>query len=1237
MVSGRQWPGGDPFLQRQNEPSLAVSTRNPQHLLAGANDYRTVDLPGILGSEESGDAWLGLFKSFDGGNTWTSTLLPGYPQDTSREGLLSPLKGYQAGSDPTVRASTNGLFYYSGIVFNRGEEGRNVLFVARFVDNNNKEAGDSIQYIDTNVVNKRKKKHFVDKPWLAVDIPRANSRSCSIRVPKGDGTFSVQSFPGGNVYISYTDAEGEDADSTRLMFARSTNCGANWDKADSLSDPHTVNQGSIIAVDPNSGTVYVAWRQIFLSNVSKSAPDAIMIAKSTNGGISFSKPVAVASIAPFDLGTFPNSSTGPGSTYRRFRTETFPTMAIDANSDPSRPGRVYLAWSESGRGPGGDERVVASVAQDGGSLWAPARVVDSATAQAGGHQIMASMTFSAGKLMLLFYDFRGDFRPVPAEFVADPVNPSPPVWHTVDVRVAQADPANTPVFVSAPVSKYLYLLGRSGKPWQVQASSVNYPMFAQGTLPFMGDYIDITAPAMIQDAGGRWKFNTEPLRSPVFQSVWTDNRDVIPPPKPQNWTKYSPPGALGGTQSKFDPTKTVDACVPGVAGMRNQNIYTARITQGLVVGSPGNAKPLGKIQRAFVVYVENATDTPRSYRLTIAAQPPGGRASFLQFELRTSLNVTIARRSSVARTVFVTSNDSRASTSVNVVEINAVGGAPIPGGLQGSVVLNPDILNPDILNPDILNPDILNPDILNLEVSAPNIADAVLRPDILNPDILNPDILNPDILNPDILNPDILNPDILNPDILNPDILNPDILNPDILNPDILNTDPDVLNADKSKLQINDIFWTIKNNGNTTSAYSFNLKFRSRPKGFKFQLLIYRVSSTPAVKGCAPVNQQHEQLVANIVNPDILNPDILNPDILNGDVRNVSLFIAPGDTAKVQLRVFDLDKFDANVIQIKPRTSSPARSTLANPAFDLDLGLFGDLEIGGEPITAALVSQAVDTAAAQAGITQPSAATTSLTVTTTVLPAGRVASPFSYQLLASGGTRPLTWNLAGSSTLPPNLALSPTGLIGGTPATAGTFVFTVQVVDSSAPQQVATRELTLSIAPPLGSPALVFVSEPAPCSDTLNPAPSCVRENVPISPPVSVRAFSAAGTPVVGVSVGVGFGLNRGGGTLSGTTTASTDSNGVAGFDSLTLSKLGAYTLVASAARYPLVSTATFNVVSPCDINNDGTVNVLDFQLITNQVLGLLPATSDINRDGSVTAADATLVVNAILGLGCNP
>src|SRR6185369_7863419 len=113
------WPKGDPFLERQNEPSLAVSSRNPAHLVGGANDYRTVDIPGMLGIDETGDVWVGLYKSSDNGGTWRSTLLPGYPLDTSPEGMASPVKGFQAAADPTVRAHTNGLFYYSYIVFNR--------------------------------------------------------------------------------------------------------------------------------------------------------------------------------------------------------------------------------------------------------------------------------------------------------------------------------------------------------------------------------------------------------------------------------------------------------------------------------------------------------------------------------------------------------------------------------------------------------------------------------------------------------------------------------------------------------------------------------------------------------------------------------------------------------------------------------------------------------------------------------------------------------------------------------------------------------------------------------------------------------------------------------------------------------------------------------------------------------------------------------------------------------------
>src|SRR5215467_13194751 len=170
MVSGTKWPGGDPFLQRQNEPSIAISSRNPLHLLAGANDYRTVDLPvsDTVPGSLAGDAWLGVFKSYDGGLTWQSYLLSGYPQDNSQP--PSPLKAYSAAADPTVRAGTGGVFYYSGIAFNRGTN-NGTVFVSTFFDTNQKENGsapvgkDAIQFQGTVLVDGGTSGQFLDKTW----------------------------------------------------------------------------------------------------------------------------------------------------------------------------------------------------------------------------------------------------------------------------------------------------------------------------------------------------------------------------------------------------------------------------------------------------------------------------------------------------------------------------------------------------------------------------------------------------------------------------------------------------------------------------------------------------------------------------------------------------------------------------------------------------------------------------------------------------------------------------------------------------------------------------------------------------------------------------------------------------------------------------------------------------------------------------------------------------------------
>ena len=76
----------------------------------------------------------------------------------------------------------------------------------------------------------------------------------------------------------------------------------------------------------------------------------------------------------------------------------------------------------------------------------------------------------------------------------------------------------------------------------------------------------------------------------MSHAFWADNRDVRAPAD-GNWANYTPVTSEAvGTQSRFDPNQMVPPCEPGQVGMRNQNIYTARVTDGLFVSAPGNNK-----------------------------------------------------------------------------------------------------------------------------------------------------------------------------------------------------------------------------------------------------------------------------------------------------------------------------------------------------------------------------------------------------------------------------------------------------------------------------------------------------------------------------------------------------------------------------------------------------------------------------------------------------------------------
>jgi len=96
-----------------------------------------------------------------------------------------------------------------------------------------------------------------------------------------------------------------------------------------------------------------------------------------------------------------------------------------------------------------------------------------------------------------------------------------------------------------------------------------------------------------------------------------------------------------------------------------------------------------------------------------------------------------------------------------------------------------------------------------------------------------------------------------------------------------------------------------------------------------------------------------------------------------------------------------------------------------------------------------------------------------LTVTTTALPAGQVGTPYSAALDAINGVAPYSWTLI-SGTLPPGLSVLYSGLISGTPSSAGTTSGLVFQVADADGVKATSGPLSITIGPGLTVTTTVF-------------------------------------------------------------------------------------------------------------------------------------------------------------------
>jgi hypothetical protein len=159
--------------------------------------------------------------------------------------------------------------------------------------------------------------------------------------------------------------------------------------------------------------------------------------------------------------------------------------------------------------------------------------------------------------------------------------------------------------------------------------------------------------------------------------------------------------------------------------------------------------------------------------------------------------------------------------------------------------------------------------------------------------------------------------------------------------------------------------------------------------------------------------------------------------------------------------------------------SDPADISLGTPlgAFQLNATLTpGDGALTYDPPAGTLLplgTHALQVSAAETTNFEAASAQVSITVvlgvsiTTLNLPNGVLGSPYTEDLEATGGIQPYQWSLT-EGELPPGLNLnSSTDSIQGTPVSAGTFPFTVQVSDSGTipDTDVRTFEITVPSIP----------------------------------------------------------------------------------------------------------------------------------------------------------------------------
>jgi hypothetical protein len=292
--------------------------------------------------------------SLNNGTSWTEQYVPldasGFP--VTREG-----KSWQANSDPVAAIDKLGNVYLANLYFDTHDNANGLYVGVASWSSGVNFAAAATYPVATNL--NPATSISEDKPWIAVD----NSSSSS----------------SGNVYASWTRFVGN---TDMILFSRSTNHGVTWSAPVAVSPvgQNGAVQGSQVAVGPN-GELYVVYEVFYVGGLRRQ-----FLARSTNGGVTFSAPVAITPY--FNELRF-------NSTYRK---SSFAALAVSPVN-----GNVYLVYADQPSSTLGAEVEFVRSTTGGASFTAPVVIND----RSAGQQFMPALTVdSTGRIHASWFDTR---------------------------------------------------------------------------------------------------------------------------------------------------------------------------------------------------------------------------------------------------------------------------------------------------------------------------------------------------------------------------------------------------------------------------------------------------------------------------------------------------------------------------------------------------------------------------------------------------------------------------------------------------------------------------------------------------------------------------------------------------------------------------------------------------------------------------------------------------------------